>query len=165
LSVANALASGKKIHSIYSFETIPFLREEFTAWIYNQTGSLSAVYDAIADKAAEHFNVESKNIRKQLQSMAETKNFMLHESVEHAFELDVKLNVIFYDMYSNKMNQKYWSEEFLTELFRKCCASNCVIATYAATGALSRSLKNNGFVLEKKSGFSGKRHSTLALRN
>jgi tRNA U34 5-methylaminomethyl-2-thiouridine-forming methyltransferase MnmC len=74
-------------------------------------------------------------------------------------------NCIFYDAFSKKMDPQLWNETELQNILAKLTAPKCVLASYAATGALNRVLKNLGFHLTGRPGFEGKRESTLAERS
>ncbi len=76
-----------------------------------------------------------------------------------------QFHVICFDAYSEKASPELWTEALLDQLIERLCAPNCVFATYACTGKLTRSLKKAGFLSLRKEGFKGKRNSTLMTRN
>lgn len=82
-------------------------------------------------------------------------------SIEQCFQFERK--AILFDAYSNQTTQDLWRADFLNSYLSKT-KKGSVFATYAATGNLNRALKKNEFENQKKSGFSGKRQSTLALK-
>tara|TARA_B100000749_G_scaffold28537_1_gene20093 strand:+ start:90792 stop:91532 length:741 start_codon:yes stop_codon:yes gene_type:complete len=164
LSVAHSLQKNRPISSLHSYEVIPYLKNQFINWLSEKPSDLTEVYQKILQMSADHYGVESTRIYDQIKALYETKSFMLHDSITEALEKSQERTVIFYDMYSNKMNSTIWSEEFLTDLIGKCAASSCVLSTYAATGTLKRALRTNEFQILDKPGYSGKRQSTLATK-
>lgn len=78
-------------------------------------------------------------------------------------EWSFKKRLVLFDAYSSKTSADLWGEEFLNNLLSRC-ARGSVFSTYAATGALKRALRSNNFMNSNKSGFKGKRQSTLAIR-
>ncbi|HRO67309.1 MAG TPA: MnmC family methyltransferase [Pseudobdellovibrionaceae bacterium] len=71
---------------------------------------------------------------------------------------------IMYDAFSSKTSPALWSEEFLSHFFEVGAERDALVSTYACTGNLKRSLKKNGFLLDARSGFQGKRSATLGRR-
>ena len=72
---------------------------------------------------------------------------------------------ILYDAFSNNTNEELWDQSFLEEFIESYCDREfCYFSTYAATSNLKRALKEKGFTLEKRQGFSRKRESTFAYR-
>jgi tRNA U34 5-methylaminomethyl-2-thiouridine-forming methyltransferase MnmC len=76
----------------------------------------------------------------------------------------VGVTCVFYDAYSKKMDADLWQETSLVTRLDPLLARNCVLSTYAATGTMKRALKTLGFRLLPRTGFLGKRESTLAIR-
>ncbi|MCE3010401.1 MAG: hypothetical protein LW875_07300 [Proteobacteria bacterium] len=72
--------------------------------------------------------------------------------------------ILLFDAFSVKTDERLWSPEFLSELFSKGMSEKSLVATYACTGNLKRALKSSGFQLIPKSGFQGRRESTFAVR-
>ncbi|MEO0337482.1 MAG: MnmC family methyltransferase, partial [Pseudomonadota bacterium] len=73
-------------------------------------------------------------------------------------------HVLYYDPFSAKTNPDFWTAEGLSGFLDNWAAEHCVISTYAATGALKRSLGAHKFQLKKRPGYGGKRESFLGLR-
>lgn len=71
---------------------------------------------------------------------------------------------ISFDAFSAKTTPTLWNRSVLTAIFRDCADDPCVFASYAATGALKRTLVAHRFENQKRSGFAGKRECTLAVR-
>lgn len=69
-----------------------------------------------------------------------------------------------YDAFSSKTTPLLWSEEALRGIMRDHAQEDCLFSTYACTGNLKRSLKAEGFELDLREGFRGKRYSTLGRR-
>jgi tRNA U34 5-methylaminomethyl-2-thiouridine-forming methyltransferase MnmC len=80
------------------------------------------------------------------------------------FEIAQKYECIFYDAFSSKTSPHLWQESFLLDFFAKACAANCIVSTYACTGALKRALKASGFEVILLEGFLGKRNRTMGVR-
>lgn len=80
---------------------------------------------------------------------------------------DVKMkdyNAILFDAFSGKSTPELWTEDFLRRILSYFSAPFCVFSTYACTGVLKRILADSQFAVEKRPGFQGKRHSTMAIR-
>ncbi len=88
----------------------------------------------------------------------------LRESLQPEVKFENRFSLIFYDAFSSKTNPELWEEVFLTDLWKSISASRCIVSTYACTGALKRSLKNNNFELQIKEGFLSKRDRTYAVK-
>ncbi|MEZ4873779.1 MAG: MnmC family methyltransferase [Bdellovibrionales bacterium] len=164
ISVASAVAHNKPLSELHSYESHPWLRENFLGWLNGQAMSLSSVYHRIVELAASEFRVRAREVFDSLKSMKEQKSFMLHESLPLEFNESKNYNVIYYDMFSGKMNLPYWEEDFFKHFLQFNAGTPCHFATYAATGKLKRALKGSGFQIVSKSGFSGKRQSTYAKK-
>jgi tRNA U34 5-methylaminomethyl-2-thiouridine-forming methyltransferase MnmC len=151
---------------IWSYEAVPFLREEFSAWALGEAGTaLAEITTQIAAQVGQRLGGVSA-----LELQAWTKAAIQSGRLElrGAFPADVGLanscNLVYYDAYSNKMDSSLWGEEHFINDLNPVLAPACVFATYAATGALNRALKQLGFRRLDKAGFQGKRQSTLAIR-
>jgi tRNA U34 5-methylaminomethyl-2-thiouridine-forming methyltransferase MnmC len=146
---------------LWSFERLDFLRDSFVSWLRGSPSPLSELYEQILAGIAVHLQVPAIQVYQSAQ-MAESDGRL---SLEGAFPAAAgPVNCVFYDAYSKKMDPELWIEQGLIEGLRPALNNNCVFATYAATGALNRALKVLGFQQLEKSGFQGKRESTLAVR-
>ncbi len=71
---------------------------------------------------------------------------------------------ILYDAFSRKTSPELWSEEFLREFLQTVAAPEAAFATYACLAPLKNALRAEGFALQVRPGFLGKRNSSLAIR-
>lgn len=144
---------------LLSFESEEPLRSAFLKWI---SGEPIEVYDMIS----QFFAFDSLKIRQWLQEAYQNKHWQLRHSLDESafFQSPDGHQCIFYDAFSSKTSPQLWEEKFLNDFFKHFCAERSVVTTYACTGALKRSLKNQGFELLLKPGFGGKRLRTMGIR-
>ncbi len=155
-----ALAEFKKrgiTGTIWSFEALPELREQFKAWIDGHAKpEYTQLLDEICLRIENHFGV---NGLREAADQIQLRSFFPKDVV------GVKdVGVVFFDAFSNKMSPELWLELDLENSLSPLLAPRALLCTYAKTGALKRVLKRLGFKLEERLGFQGKRDSTLALR-
>ncbi len=150
--------SPQDIH-LLSFESEEPLRAAFLQWI---SGEPLAVYDIILG----FFAFDPFKVKQWLLQAYENKSWKLEHSLdEMAFHQKLKgYHCIFYDAFSSKTSPQLWEEKFLNNFFQHFCADRSLVTTYACTGALRRSLKNQNFELILKTGFGGKRMRTMGIR-
>jgi hypothetical protein len=140
-----------------SFETDEGLKSNFLNWvktgepvIYNEICKFMGPDDVISDiRALIEENLRSNPIRGDFLS---------------EYDKDNSYHLICFDAFSRKTTEDLWTENFLEEFLQKSCHENCILTTYACTGALKRALKKNNFRLLERTRFKGKRDSTLAVR-
>ncbi len=155
------LQANKKFY-LESFEQDQRLRAHFASWLSETqiTQEFQEVYDQTLKSASELCGVHAANTKSSL------KNSPLHFrgmlTTDTAFEK--QFSCVLFDAFSSKSTPDLWTQEFLENFFNKACANQCVFATYACTGVLKRALKNCGFDLEIRPGFSSKRDSSFAIR-
>lgn len=151
---------------IHSFETVPELRDGFKAWVGGATGGkLAFVFDQVLKQVAKAQEVPAALLRTWLKEALSSGFLELRGAFPEDSDGISEITVCYYDAFSKKMNPELWVEDMLKNQLDRLLARTCVLTTYAATGALNRSLKHLGFRLLEKTGFSGKRESTLALRD
>ncbi|MBX3022860.1 MAG: hypothetical protein KF799_14390 [Bdellovibrionales bacterium] len=170
ISLAEFERSQIKDFKIYSFEALPVLRDAFRAWAASTThlpDELGAVTAVVAQAAAQVSRAMSVDLSRLRELTAAALNDHRLE-LRGAFPDDLagvdKINTVYYDAYSKKMDAGLWLEEVIISRMGPSLDECCVLATYAATGALNRAVKALGFRLFPKAGFQGKRQSTLALK-
>jgi hypothetical protein len=149
-----------------SFEIVPELREWFVAWV---SGALvrpdfQSAYDDILRRTAVQTELSEIKIRAQMHEMIQSGRWKIRPALDATTEFNERFHCICFDAFSSKTSPDLWSEEFLTAFFQKVAAESCVLATYACTGALKRTLRAAGFDLTIREGFSSKRDSTFAVR-
>ena len=146
-----------------SFEVELELVENFKSWFLQSTKTSETKLD-IYNTICQHLDSEVPiNDIKQILS----KNYENSEILNDLFidyKKSNKAHVICFDAFSSKTTQNLWSEDFLNKYINQCAEEDCIFTTYACTGVLKRALKNNGFVLNERLGFKGKRDSTFAVR-
>lgn len=150
---------------IFSFESVPALREGFKAWAGRGAGGkLAFVLDQVLKQVARSQEVPVPLLRTWLAEAIADHSLEIRGEFPADAENVNEVSVCYYDAFSKKMNPELWGEDMLKSTLDRLLARRCVLTTYAATGALNRSLKHLGFSLLDKTGFSGKRESTLAIR-
>jgi hypothetical protein len=167
LAAAIALKAGRNVRG-ESFEIVPELREYFQAWLCD-TGELPAdfavAYDSILKRTAESIRVDADHLRQSFADAVATGDWLIRDELTAETTFSTKFGCICFDAFSSKTTPNLWTEEFLQEFLKKTSASQCVLSTYACTGALKRALKSEGFEVKIREGFSSKRDSTFATRN
>lgn len=164
LTTAEMVKRGRIEYKIWSFEALPELREGFRQWIGGESdGELASVLESAAEMVAAHFDIPLPVLKWQLHNSLQDGRLELRGSFPQDSDL-VSANTVFYDAYSRKMDESLWEEQALYHSLEKILQPDCVLATYAATGSLNRSLRRLGFRLSDKTGFMGKRESTMAIR-
>lgn len=164
LAIGECLKQGKSDWKIFSFESEDFLRQSFSNWLNKMPSALSDTYDLICLQIAQALNISSQTLRSEALRGLKAHNLELRSAFPDSLDTVKNCSVIFYDAFSNKMNQSPWAEETLKNCLGPTLNQKCLFTTYAATGTLNRGLKNLGFSLLKRKGFQGKRESTLAIR-
>lgn len=154
---------------VQSYESEPWLRQAFHSWGLKQDFSseqepLFQAYNQILQLVSDHLNLDAAEVRNQISAQLKKGHIELGASLTKQSHPHVKFHGILYDAFSSKMTPELWSEDFLVHFLSEFAHPQCVLTTYAATGALKRALKKNGFEVIKRSGFCGKRESTFAVR-
>lgn len=149
---------------LWSFEPVEALREGFRAWIYGEDrGELADVLACVCAQTSASFAITPEMLRAGLRSSLDCGRLELRGAFPEAAG-GTLANVVYYDAYSRKMDEELWAEQMLTRTFSELLQPDCVLATYARTGNLNRSLRQLGFRASGKIGFAGKRESTMAFR-
>ncbi len=164
LSLAEFKKAGVTDFKIWSFEALEPLRSGFAGWA---AGSLSGEFKGVLDQVAAATAKAMELPIEDLRAIAKTSLTDGRLELRGPFPEDasgVQANVVFYDAYSRKMDPGLWEEDGLVNTFSRVLTPDCVLTTYAATGSLNRALKRLGFRPSAKTGFMGKRESTLAFR-
>lgn len=143
---------------VESFESEKYLTDSFVNWLQSNQSSLAEVYEHNLKMVAQHFSLPKESIKEQLAQVH------LRPAIDTTTLFNDKFHAIFFDFFSSKINDVFWSEEFVTRLIQSALYPQAVFTTYAAKGSLKRVLQSQGFQLEKKSGFKGKRECTYATR-
>jgi hypothetical protein len=151
-----------------SFELLAPLRDWFTNWLLGRgevPAEFRAAYEAMLERTAQHVGLEPANIQAYLAELVREGRWRIREALAADTVLGESFGCICFDAFSSKTSPELWTEDFLKEFFTKACAPQCVLSTYACTGALKRALKASGFEVTIREGFSSKRDSTFAVRH
>lgn len=162
-----------------SFEKEAFLGEQLLSFIQQATNfdlsdhfhptylrdDFFIAYEDIFTRMSAHFGLDSSQVKTVLAKWVLERRWLIKGKfdVTKGVKWD-RFQTIFYDAFSDKMSPEFWSEEFLSQFIDLWASSNCILATYAAKGTLTRALESKGFKVEKREGFGGKKESTLASR-
>lgn len=164
LIAAEALKYGLlpgQVH-LLSFESSEILRAQFLAFLAEDS-DYPKYYDLLLIPFEKDYPQVS-SIKSWLLDSLRLGAWDLQAELDAKTEFKVKAQCILYDVFSSKTTPLLWAEEFLQSFVRKAIHQElCVFATYACTGALLRTLKAHGFVIQKIAGFPGKRENTHAV--
>lgn len=161
LAAALALKSPGAKLAMNSFESDPFLRASFAAWLEGQNDlALAAAYE----KICAGFGVRASDVREVFLSEAGTIDLILEDRLDDQRQIPDGVTGFLWDAFSRKTSPELWEEEFLVACFRKASPYGAQLATYARNGPLKRALHRAGFQLQDQPGFANKRSSTRARR-
>jgi hypothetical protein len=147
----SSLASGQQISS---YEIDPELRINFQNWINGDDEF------EIYDQVCRSLKLDSEFVRHSFKN----NKLILNAELNLEIIFTEKNHIICFDAFSAKTSGSLWTEGFLDYFISNACADDCIFTTYACTGLLKRALVRQGFQLIPRSGFTGKRDSTLAVR-
>jgi hypothetical protein len=166
IAIGEAHASGATDWQVWSFEASLELRRNFSAWLAggNVNGSLHTAFDQVLAGVAGRFALRPEDLKTLARTAASGGKLELRGAFPAESANLTGCTCVFYDAFSKKLSPELWIEDQLTSHLERITAANCVLSTYASTGVLNRALKRLGFRLLEKKGFSGKRESTLAIR-
>jgi tRNA U34 5-methylaminomethyl-2-thiouridine-forming methyltransferase MnmC len=168
--IATALAEkSERTSDLYidSFESEDFLTQSLQGWLNEQVGNAdwSNVYGKILDLLSKSIDLPATKLRSALADLKIDGRWNMNGSLTEETKIEKPYSCIFFDAFSSGATPELWGEEFITELLKRATNKSCVLSTYAATGNLKRALKANGFEVELRKGFQGKRHSIWATRS
>jgi len=150
-----------------SFEIVPELREWFRGWLFGEgstPAAFAATYREILHRVALHTDVADHEIHAGAARLVKDGRWLLSGALTAETRFSTRFGCICFDAFSSKTTPDVWGEEFLTKFLADSAAPQCVLSTYACTGALKRALKTSRFELDIRLGFSSKRDSTFAVR-
>ncbi len=158
-----------KFNSFYmeSFESDPWLRQAFSDWLTDQAAQdpqWRELFDRVCQSVAGHYQILPALLKAELLKQREAGRWTLRATLDDRTEFKEPFTCILFDAFSKAATPGLWTEEFLDGFLAKAAGPRCVLTTYAATGALKRSLKKSGFKVEMKTGFAGKRQSTWGVK-
>lgn len=162
---------GRPPKSLYSFESDPFLYESFLEWLgHRQKSSVPkefGVYEAMMSCFETDYGIEVMKAVCGLMLEALKDGRWQHMGRLEEFsswDQSPLFNCIYYDAFSSKSSPELWGEDHFSSFFEGAADEACLVATYACTGALKRSLVRAGFELSVRKGFYVKKESILAQR-
>jgi len=165
LSLGAAVRSGQELR-IITFELDPVLIDQFNFWLMDSpASSWNSIYDSILKLVADSLDLDPGDLKSAARQAVARQIWELRGAFPKCLAITDQFQAVLYDAFSAKMDEPLWRQEFLSEFLRAHAAPSCAFATYAATGALKRALKENGFLLEPKPGFGGKKECTFAIRS
>lgn len=168
LVAAHFLERGHASWKMVSYESVDWLREQFLDWLFDRPPvdpQLAQAYTRITELlAAEFRSLNAKAIKSALAQQMNLGNWILAEALKPGTPVPFKCHTIFYDAFSSHTCPELWEQTHLEQFLEEAAAVPCALATYAATGALTRALRSRNFEVHKVPGFGGKRQSTLAIR-
>lgn len=153
----------KPFKLIQSFEADSFLIQCFQGFLKGEKlpEEIQATYQYIFDLVA-HPEVISQMKSHMLDQFLQKKLILVGSLTLESLPME-EFDYVLFDAFSNKSSPELWTEDFLTQFFAGL-GDDCVLSTYACTGALKRALKKTGFQLLQRQGFAGRRESTLAVK-
>jgi hypothetical protein len=154
--------SAKTVRTL-SFESDPFLVEQFLKWIYSEADA-DPVYFEIYEFFLRDSACEAKTVKAWLLAQHQCGNLKLGGTLGEKTIWREKYHCIFYDAFSAKTSPELWEEKFLTDMFKEACEKDCIVSTYASKGTFKRALIANGFAITRRDGFHSKRNSMLGVR-
>lgn len=168
LVTAQRALLAKKSFELETRESEQILVETFLAWLDGERESFEArVYDGLAGAlvATAPGGPGVDDLKESLRTARREQRWALKGRLGSSGEpLGGRFHGLMYDAFSSKTSPELWSEDALRTLLAEHGDQDCLFSTYACTGNLKRSLRAEGFFLELREGFRGKRHSTLGRR-
>ncbi len=171
---------GAKLDLLWTFESSTELVDHFVQWLQTSERGQAThsgpqdQWNQLYNEASEKFRcgftgLQANTIPLQLANLLACGKWQIKGQLDgsslSSSPPTTDFHCLLYDAFSNRTSPELWTEDFLNLFIQKFAAKTCAFATYAATGALKRALKQNGFEVLKTPGFAGKRESTLAIRS
>lgn len=153
---------------IESFESLPELRDHLISWLLDEEScpsDFAAAYNEILRRTCEETAASSDELKGFLKLLYTTERWKIRAALTHETEFNTRFGCICFDAFSSKSTPEVWGEAFLKGFLEKTADRTCVLSTYACTGNLKRALRDAGFAVEIRPGFSSKRDSTFAVRD
>lgn len=148
----------QRLHMV-SIEAHPFAGEQLSAWLRRL---LPASFDPQIQQLVDQWPLLMPGLhRLEFEGGAVTLTLAFGRAERLMPLLECRADAIFLDGFAPRLNPEMWSLSILQQLAR-CAAPGATAATWAATGAVRRTLSAVGFDVEKKPGFAGKREMTVA---
>lgn len=164
IAMAEIQRSGRDDWAVYSFESEEPLRASFADWLNDRPAELQSVHEDVLGRVAAAASVTPEHLRAFARTGLSKNYLELRGRFPETATGIEGCACVFYDAYSKKMDADLWDEERLIARLGPLLAPRAALSTYAATGSMKRALKALGFRLLPRTGFLGKRESTLAIR-
>ena len=150
---------------LVTFENDVELKEHFTSWLLERNSTeLDSTYQVVLTQTAAAMKIDPAALKLKTRVLFTDGSWEIRGAFPETLRSEDRFHAILYDAFSAKMDEPLWSEDQLTGFLNAHAAPHCALATYAAKGSLKRALKANGFTLQPKGGFGGKKESTFATR-
>ena len=164
LAVAEALKAGEiESLSLLTAEIDPGLVREFLNWLRFEQSALKEACDLLYSFYQRDY--PGLDLKGTLLKLYENGQWQIMGELNLETIPKRKFTHLLFDAFSSKSTPALWDEYFLEVFLNQLSEiESTVFATYACKGILVRALKKEGYHVIKKTGFSGKRDSTLALR-
>ncbi len=165
LSICHALKSNK-LSNFYleSYEKDEFLIQQFKLWLNDSASVMSPIYNQILLLFAGHFNIDKNTIKNSTLSLLKNNQLFLKKSIGFTTHFHRQFNIVLFDAYCGKTSPELWQTDFLSYIIENMSKTKSCFSTYACKSILNKVLRENGFCIHKKTGFAGKRESTLATK-
>jgi tRNA U34 5-methylaminomethyl-2-thiouridine-forming methyltransferase MnmC len=158
---SEALKSKRATINLRSFETEPVLKKELLEFV--QSGSPQNPRQEIYLEIIQRLSGGSE-IPRFLNELYVSGSWTLDGALDLSTTFPMQAQGILFDAFSAKTSPGLWTEDFLVNFLGGAAADYCLFSTYACTGPLKRALKASGFEVVLRSGFHGKRNSTLGRK-
>ena len=145
-----------------SYESDPFLAESLLLALRGEApeGEIAETYESILNR----FN-DTASLRDNLLRAHQEKRWIIEGRLHLNCRVPFSIHGFLWDAFSQKTSPELWNEDFLFSFLQASADPDFAgLTTYACIGKLKRALKKLNFEVLEKSGFQGKRNSTLAWR-
>lgn len=164
LVAAEALKANVDAVFVDSYESVPELRDYFCQWVEGHTSPLHEIYNSIAALYSQTYDLPVDILRSFLSGKLKSGEWKVLDAITPSTRFEKSQGILF-DAFSSKSSPELWDESFLNNFVEMAAGHPCFLSTYASKGILHRTLRDHGFVTEKRAGFGKKRESTFAQRN
>lgn len=156
---------------VTSYEIEPSLIASFQEFfstpshLENPQTESEKVRKSILALAAKHYQVKELDVFLWVAEALKDGSLVLKGDFLADANLLPPYNLMFYDPFSDRVDDKLWDETFLDEIFAQGARQKlCVFATYAAKGRIKRLFKKHGFTKVEFEGFGGKKENSIGVR-
>ncbi len=155
-----------KSYNLVTSESDVALSQLFLAWLADEleVGTISETYEGICSRVAKALDVDCNQLKANLQGALAQGNWSLPGALDPQHLPQGSFHCFLFDAFSSKTSPELWTQDFLQNYLQSLSQADALLATYACTGNLKRSLKATGFELVLQEGFQGKKNSTLGRR-